>query len=375
MKAPICHLALLVVYLVQSAKAACDVASVTTASGTAYNPPSMLCPGDLIFEDNFDTFDESKWMHEVTMAGGGNGEFEYYRNSRTNSFAQDGNLHIKPTYLSEDYSEDFLYSGTLDITAECTNSDNNGCLRTGTSTNILNPIESARIRTLGTFSFKYGTVIARAKLPGGDWLWPAIWLLPTDWKYGSWPVSGEIDLVESRGNRELTDGSGFNFGTQLAFSTLHWGPSPSENQYARTHWERSNGAGYNNDFHTYKVVWNPEGFLFYIDDELLGTLNPPAGGFWELGEFQNSGETNPWSSGSKMAPFDEQFHLIINLAIGATNGYFPDGTNNAGGKPWSNDSPTPMTDFWKGKTQWEPTWNRDTDESHLIVDYIQVFAA
>ncbi|KAH1020465.1 hypothetical protein HUJ04_010118 [Dendroctonus ponderosae] len=660
MKAPICHLALLVVYLVQSAKAACDVASVTTASGTAYNPPSMLCPGDLIFEDNFNTFDESKWMHEVTMAGGGNGKFEYYRNSRTNSFAQDGNLHIKPSYLSEDYSEDFLYSGTLDITAECTNSDNNGCLRTGTSTNILNPIESARIRTLGTFSFKYGTVIARAKLPGGDWLWPAIWLLPTDWKYGSWPVSGEIDLVESRGNRELTDGSGFNFGTQLAFSTLHWGPSPSENQYARTHWERSNGAGYNNDFHTYKIarfelrvliiykytlwlliycsiaaanmkllvatvtlvllckvqslraecsvpsetvvsgslkpsnfaelcpgelifedqfnfldferwqheitlsgggnwefeyylnnrsnsytengnlhirptfladdygddyiysgtldvnggapadactnpafygcsrtgtsdnalnpiktarirtvesfsfkygtvvvrakmpagdwlwpaiwllprynaygtwpssgeidllesrgnkdyvnpngmnvgtqqvghtlhwapsvganqwakthfdkndpagydtdfhiyklVWNSNGFIFYIDNEEVGVINPPEGGFWEMGEFASTGVENPWVAGTKMAPFDQQFYLIINLAIGGVN-YFSDENTNAGGKPWSNESPTASSDFWGARSQWEPSWNRNTDSSHLIVDYVQVYAA
>ncbi|KAH1020471.1 hypothetical protein HUJ04_010124 [Dendroctonus ponderosae] len=298
MKTPICNLALLVVCLVQSAKAACNVASVTTASGTAYNPPSMLCPGDLIFEDNFNTFDESKWMHEVTMAGGGNGKFEYYRNSRTNSFAQDGNLHIKPSYLSEDYSEDFLYSGTLDITAECTNSDNNGCLRTGTSTNILNPIESARIRTLGTFSFKYGTVIARAKLPGGDWLWPAIWLLPTDWKYGSWPVSGEIDLVESRGNRDLTD------------------------------------------------------VLFIGDPHLLRTNTPEH-------------------TGKEATALD-----TTTTSIPTNNhGYFPDGTNNAGGKPWSNDSPTPMTDFWQGKTQWEPTWNRNTDESHLIVDYIQVFAA
>lgn len=79
---------------------------------------------------------------------------------------------------------------------------------------------------------------------------------------------------------------------------------------------------------------------FYYDNELVGTVAPPGGGFWELGGFQNSGLQNPWSGGSKMAPFDQQFYLIINLAVGGTTGFFPDGVSNPSGKPWSNTSPT-----------------------------------
>lgn len=358
---------------IQSTRADCQVPSETTTSGTFRTPTSKLCPGDLIFEDQFDSFNLNKWQHEITLSGGGNGEFQYYRNSRSNSYTLDGKLHIKPTYLVDDYGQDFLYSGTLNITSECTDPDTNGCVRTGTSKDILNPIQSARIRTLTSFSFKYGTMVTRAKILAGDWLWPAIWLLPTDWKYGPLPISGEIDNIESRGNRNLTDSSGRNLGSQLVSSTLHWGPSSAENKYTLTHWETTNSRGFNDDFHMYKVVWSPEGFLFYIDEELMGKLNPPVGGFWELGNFGNSTNTNPWRAGTRMAPFDQQFHIIINLAVGSTT-YFPDDAQNPGGKPWKNNSPHPMTDFWKGRSQWEPTWKLDTDDYHFIVDYIQVFA-
>ena len=76
-----------------------------------------------------------------------------------------------------------------------------GCDRTsGAGGNYLNPIKSARIRTAESFSFTYGKVEVKAKLPRGDWLWPAIWMLPRDNQYGDWPSSGEVDIMESRGN-------------------------------------------------------------------------------------------------------------------------------------------------------------------------------
>lgn len=352
----------------------CDVASETTATGTYYTPPSKLCPGDLIFEDNFDTFDTVKWAHEVTLSGGGNGEFEYYRNNRSNSYAQDGHLHIKPTYLADDYGEDFLYSGTLDLGTECNNANHDGCVRTGSESYILNPIESARVRTIESFYFKYGTVEVRAKMPAGDWLWPAVWLLPHDNAYGDWPISGEIDLLESRGNRELTNPSGVHVGNQQVSSTLLWAPSMATIQWGITHYERNNVTGYDNDFHIYKMVWTSDGVVMYLDDVEMGSVFPSEGGFWEYGGYDQSGDTNPWSWGSKMAPFDKEFYLLINLAIGGTNGYFADTFTNAGGKPWSNTSPHSTTEFWEAKNQWEPTWNLNTDDSHLIVDYVRVYA-
>ena len=93
-----------------------------------------------------------------------------------------------------------------------------GCDRTsGAGGNYLNPIKSARIRTAESFSFTYGKVEVKAKLPRGDWLWPAIWMLPRDNQYGDWPSSGEVDIMESRGNAPSYPPGGYDsFG-----STLH----------------------------------------------------------------------------------------------------------------------------------------------------------
>ncbi|XP_050300167.1 beta-1,3-glucan-binding protein-like [Anthonomus grandis grandis] len=351
--------------------------SQTTTSGIFHTRGTQFCSGELIFEDNFENFDLATWQHENTLSGGGNWEFQYYNNNRTNSYVENGYLHIRPTYLSDDVGEDFLYSGTLDVNGglpvdTCSNAAFYGCSRTGTATNVLNPIKSARIRTSESFSFKYGSVVVRAKMPSGDWLWPAIWLLPRYNAYGVWPQSGEIDLVESRGNKNLVNSAGVNVGSQQVSSTLHWGPNYFFDEWSKSHYEKNNAAGYDADFHVYKLVWSPDSIIFYIDNEEIGTVAPPSGGFWELG-LSDSGETNPWKAGSKMAPFDQEFYLIINLAVGGTN-FFSDEYVNNGGKPWSNTSPAAATDFWKGRSQWESTWNLGTDDSHLIVDYVQVYA-
>lgn len=72
-------------------------------------------PGALIFEDNFDKLDFEKWQHEKTLAGGGNWEFQVYDNSRTNSYTENGILHIKPTLTEDRYGEGFVNTGTLDL--------------------------------------------------------------------------------------------------------------------------------------------------------------------------------------------------------------------------------------------------------------------
>jgi len=82
-----------------------------------------------------------------------------------------------------------------------------------------------------------------------------------------------------------------------------------------------------------------------VDSVELGTVAPPAGGFYELGGFANQGLPNPWTSGGKMAPFDRDFYLILNVAVGGTNGFFPDGVGNPGGKPWANTSPVVSLPF------------------------------
>ena len=66
----------------------------------------------------------------------------------------------------------------------------------------------------------------------------AIWMLPRDSVYGGWPRSGEIDIMESKGNDVYLNGSGQNVGNNLVASTLHWGPSTNYNNWWRTHWEK-----------------------------------------------------------------------------------------------------------------------------------------
>nr|XP_023017874.1 beta-1,3-glucan-binding protein-like [Leptinotarsa decemlineata] len=358
------------VFVVLDKAGACK-RSITTVSGSQA-PNGIICSGDLIFEDDFNELDLKKWQHEQTLGGGGNWEFQWYTNNRSNSFVHNGVLHIRPTLLADDYGNDFLYSGTIGI-PECTNADNSGCRRTGTATNILNPIKSARLRSLNSFSFKYGKVEVRAKLPVGDWLWPAIWMLPTRWVYSSWPTSGEVDIMESRGNKRLKNFQGVNIGVEQIGSTLHWGPNPANNKFSLTHYEKNNPAGYESDFHNYQVEWTQDQITFSVDGKAIGTVRPPNGGFWELGGLDASGLKNPWAGHSKMAPFDEEFHILINLAIGGVT-YFPDDAINPGGKPWNNKSPKAATDFWEGRNQWLPTWNRNSDDSHLKVDYVKVWA-
>jgi beta-glucanase (GH16 family) len=226
---------------------------------------------------------------------------------------------------------------------------------------------------LNSFSFKYGSFEVRAKMPSGDWLWPAIWLLPTQQVYGGWPRSGEIDLVESRGNRRLFAGS-TNVGNEQMGSTLHFGPRWDINAWQTAHFEKNSRPPFSDGFHTYKIVWTPDFMEFYVDNQRLGRVDA-GNGFWQRGNFAASGLPNPWASASRMAPFDQEFHFVINLAVGGVN-YFSDGFRNEGAaKPWSNTSPTAMRDFWRGKSGWLPTWNYGINEdSHLQIDFVRVWA-
>ncbi|XP_037916848.1 beta-1,3-glucan-binding protein-like [Hermetia illucens] len=353
-------------------------ASLTTASGSAVQKTDRICAGELIFEDNFDKLNFKHWQHESTLAGGGNWEFQWYTNNRSNSYTEDGILHIKPTLTSEIYGEAFLSSGTLSIQGDCTNAAFWGCERTGTPTNIINPIRSARLRTLKSFSFKYGSVEVRAKLPAGDWLWPAIWMLPTDNAYGSWPSSGEIDIIESRGNRNLVE-NGENIGTERVASTLHFGPAPQFDSFENTSFitNTATGQGYNLDFHRYQFEWSPDRITFKIDDVETGSVDVGSG-FWDRGEFDTNypGLANPWKAGEKSAPFDQEFHLIINLAVGGVT-FFPDDASNPDRKPWLNTSPKAATEFWNARDAWLKSWNyyeEGNADSHFQIDYIRVYA-
>jgi hypothetical protein len=342
------------------------------------NLGSVYAPGDLMFEDNFDRFDLSKWQHEITMSGGGNWEFQVYSNTRTNSYAKDGILYIKPTLTNDRFGDNFVETGTLSLLGgspadECTNPAYYGCERSGAGGNIINPVMSARLRTVESFFFKYGKVEVRAKLPAGDWLWPAIWMLPRYNSYGTWPASGEIDIMESRGNRKLFNPQGVNIGSEQISYTLHYGPYWPYNGYEKTHYETQSPVdqGYDRDFHVYGIEWTNAHLKFFLDGAEVGSVVPPAGGFWELGEFPNDVE-NPWvgAENPRMAPFDSEFYLLINLACGGTNGFFPDDVTPS--KPWSNTGGNAFADFWGARNAWYPTWQGE--DAALQIDYVRVYA-
>ena len=326
---------------------------------------------ELVLDEGFDTFDFSLWKHEITLSGGGNWEFQAYSNNRSNSYVRNGVLYIQPTLMADDIGEAAVVTpgSTLDYWGGtpanlCTGPNFYGCFRTsGGGGNYLNPIKSARIRTAESFFFKYGKVEVRAKLPRGDWLWPAIWMLPRYDQYGNWPASGEIDIMESRGNPPSYSPGGYDtYG-----STLHWGPGWTDNGFLNTHQTYKPGFDLSADFHTYGLIWNETYIGTYIDDESKKVLDHSIEkSFWQLGGWSfNPHWTNPWKYGSTNAPFDQEFYLIINLACGGLTGFFPDGF----GKPWNNTGAHPVNDFWHVRDQWYPTWTQP-----FAIDSVKVWA-
>ena len=113
----------------------------------------------LVWEDQFDKLDFKKWSHESTMGGGGNWEFEWYSNNRTNSFVNEGVLYLQPTLTQDAIGVDALHNGDINIwggkfSAECTSNAFYGCERNAAASgNVNNPVKSARLRSAGKFSF------------------------------------------------------------------------------------------------------------------------------------------------------------------------------------------------------------------------------
>ncbi|KAJ7791024.1 glycoside hydrolase family 16 protein [Mycena olivaceomarginata] len=367
----------------------------------------------LVFEDEFNSGDDAavfggggqagRWLREVQMDGFGNGQFEMTTASSNNSFLLDGKLYLVPTLTNggAPFADGTMYNST-----DCT-FDYAGyytaCSRTSNSTagTLINPVQSARISTLlsargsaadeagnggkGKGSLRYGKVEVRAKMPKGDWLWPAIWLLPVNSTYGSWPRSGEIDMVESRGNGIRYTNRGSNY----VQGALNWGPNPRAQRRRKDVLvvDRPPRALHRRVAHVHARV--DESWLRISVDSRLHTLldirfNQP---FWKRGQFPETtldanGKAealkDPWTAGvpgvngtgGNAAPFDQDFYLIMNVAVGGTNGWFPDGQ---GDKPWLNHAGNPMVDFIKNKAQWLPTWPEDPKERGLGVDYVRMW--
>jgi beta-glucanase (GH16 family) len=240
---------------------------------------------------------------------------------------------------------------TSDLLSNCVSVTN---ITLGT---IIQPVKSGRINTKKGATIKYGRVEVTARLPAGDWLWPAIWMLPVNDTYGPWPESGEIDIAESRGNNHTYQQGGNN----IVSSALHWGPDPSDDGWWRTNVKRQAlHTTYSESTHIFGLEWSQKYLFTYVDTLLLQVLytnfNEPL---WERGGFGafNANGTrlvDVWSqTGRDQTPFDQEFYLILNVAVGGTNGWFADGKS---GKPWVDGSEHAKSDFWNARDQWYPTW-------------------
>lgn len=176
-------------------------------------------------------------------------------NSPNNSFIEDGILYIVPTLTSDVIGTSAIFDGfTYNITG-CTalNASSCGAVSNVTTRTVINPVQSARLTTINSSSIQYGRVEIRAKNPAGDWLWPALWMLPVNDTYGPWPISGEIDIMESRGNDRSYEAQGRDF----VRASLNWGPLTWLNEVSKTFgWWNSRRRSYDQDFHIYALEWS-----------------------------------------------------------------------------------------------------------------------
>lgn len=248
---------------------ACSDTGVGSDANSDAPPKWELENYTLVWQDEFsgDIIDPRQWSHEVNGQGGGNNELQYYTDRTVNSYVDSGMLHLvarRETYTGDD--------GTRYFT-------------------------SARLRTMGKGDWLYGRYDIRARLPEGQGLWPAIWMLPTDWQYGGWAASGEIDIMELIGHQP-----------DRVYGTLHYGGEYPDNVHSGESYQLSGGT-FSDGFHVFRMDWDTTEIRWYVDGELYQT------------------QTRWFSESAGFpAPFDRRFHLLLNVAVGGNWPGDPDET-------------------------------------------------
>lgn len=250
---------------------------------------------NLIWNDEFDgnALDMSKWSYQTGYYlssdpgtwGWGNAELEYYTDSTNNTFVTDGKVHFKAMYEPTTFPE--------------------------IDPDRVAPYSSGKIITQNKFSFKYGRIDFCAKLPTGNGIWPALWMMPEDSVYGVWAASGEIDVMEARG-RIPNSTSG----------TIHFGSTWPDNKYLGGDYVFPDGSTFDDGYHVYSCIWEADKIKWYVDGTCFSVISSD--------QWYSSGDPN-----NDLAPFDQEFYIIMNLAVG---GWFDGGiTPNEGDIPAQMD--------------------------------------
>jgi beta-glucanase (GH16 family) len=224
---------------------------------------------ELVWSDEFlnNAVDSAYWNHEVNCWGGGNNEQECYVADAKNSFVSNGLLNI--VALADNPSG--LVGGP----------ENDPTI-------VSKPYSSGRLNTSGLADWKYGRIEARARLPFGQGLWPAIWMLPAESLYGAWAQSGEIDIMEA-----------VNLGADnnTVYGTLQYGAAWPNNVSSGTHYDLPVSAW--DTFHVYAIEWEEGEIRWFVDDVHYATQRN-----WYS-------KDHPYP-----APFDQRFYLVLNVAVG-----------------------------------------------------------
>ncbi|MBP6821664.1 MAG: glycoside hydrolase family 16 protein [Acidobacteria bacterium] len=250
-------------------------ASLMTSSARTAKPETQK--QTLAWGDEFDGTagsapDQAKWAYDLGIGPGrdgwGNNELQTYTNRTENAYL-DGEGHLVIKAIRENF----------------TGAD--GATRAYTS---------ARLVTRGKFEPTYGRIEARIKVPFGQGLWPAFWMLGSNITSVGWPACGEIDVMENIGREPST-----------VYGTIH-GPGYSGAQGLSDSLTLLDGKRYADDFHTFEVEWNPRDISFYIDGLHYHTRKSP--------EF----------SGNRQWVFDHPFYLLLNVAVGGNWPGNPDAT-------------------------------------------------
>ena len=224
----------------------------------------------LIWADEFDgtALDASKWNIQLgdgsayDLPGWGNNELQ--------------------TYRAENIA---VANGQLAITARRENLDGQD-------------YTSARINTAGKFHARYGRFEASIHAPAGQGLWSAFWMLPEHSRYGPWAASGEIDIMEVYGRHP----------TPFVLGTAHYGMAWPLNVYVGGRSTRVDPA---DGFHVYALEWDEQALRWFVDGIHYHTA--PHTSYWTS---YRSSATNAHVAGGDSAPFDQPFHLLLNLAVG-----------------------------------------------------------
>lgn len=241
---------------------------------------------NLLWNDEFDgdTLNDKIWTREVREVGWTNNELQAYTESEDNVFVKDGNLVLKALP-----AEDGTYT-------------------------------SGKVNSQNKADFQYGKVVARAKVPKGKGLWPAIWMMPQDESfYGQWPKCGEIDIMEV-----LCDN------VTKSYATIHYGEPHAEQQGEFIIENALKSGTLASKFHDYSVEWEPGEIRFYVDDRQVIAIND-----WFTAEAGEDDKEYP-------APFNQPFFVQMNLAVGGD---------------WPGD-PDEETDF---------------ENAEFMIDYVRVY--